>query len=125
MRINFKVIPNKNTKTLSVLHSINRILESTKTIDPTTCIVANDKDGNKMVYTGRSPMPSNKEEATAFINQFVQEPRMTARNKLVGLTMKSNTNFRAIKNSPAVHQGLNKLPKIFLTPNYLLVVTPV
>ena len=39
--------------------------------------------------------------------------------------MKSNTNFRAIKKSHAVQQGLNEFPKIFLTPNYLLVVTPV
>ena len=71
-------------------------------------------------------MPSNKEDATAYINQFVQEPRMLARNELVGLiTMKSNTNFRAIKKSHAVQQGLNKFPKICLTPNYLSVVTPV
>ena len=120
------MIPDKNAKTLSVLNSMNRILNSTKVIDPTTCIVANDKDGNEIVYTGRSPMPSNREEATAFINQFVQEPRMTARNELVGLiTMQLNTNFRAIKKSLAVQQGLNKPPKKFITPKYLSVVTPV
>jgi predicted solute-binding protein len=42
-RINFKVIPNKNTKTLSVLNSIHRILAATKAIDPTTGIIATDK----------------------------------------------------------------------------------
>jgi hypothetical protein len=125
-RINFKVIPDKNTKTLSVLNSINRILESTKAIDPTTCIVANDKNGNEIVYTGQLHLPSNKEEATAYINQFIQEPKMSARNELVGLiTLKSNTNFRAIKKRHAVQQGLNEFPKIFLTLNYLSVVTPV
>jgi hypothetical protein len=111
---------------LSVLNSINRILESTKTIDPTTCLVAKDKNGHEIVYTGQLQLPPSKDEATAYINQFVQEPRMSARNELIGLiTLKSNTNFRAIKKSHAVQQGLNEFPKIFLTPNYLSVVTPV
>jgi hypothetical protein len=51
---------------------------------------------------------------------------MTAQNKLVGLvTMRSNISFRDIKKSQAVKLGLNEQPRIFLTPNYLLVVTPV
>ena len=125
-RINFKVIPDKKTKTLSVLHSILRILAATKTIDSTTRIIAIDKDGNEKEFTGEQQMPSNQEDARAFINQFVEEPRMTARNELVGLiTMRSYINFRAIKKSSAVQQGLNEYPRIFLTPNYLSVVTPV
>ena len=125
-RINFKVIPDKNTKTLSVLNSILRILAATKATDSTTRIIATDKDGNETEFTGDQPMPSNQDEAREFINQFVEEPRMTARNELVGLiTMRSYTNFRAIKKSPAVQQGLNEYPRIFMTPNYLSVVTPV
>ena len=118
-RINFKVIPNKNTKTLSVINSINRILAATKAIDPTTRIIATDKDGNETEYIGASQpnTPRNQEEARAYINQFVEEPRMTTRSELVGLiTMRSYVNFRAIKKSPAVQQELNKYPRIFLTP---------
>jgi hypothetical protein len=51
---------------------------------------------------------------------------MTTRSELVGLiTMRSSVNFREIKKSPAVQQELNEYPRILLTPNYLLVVTPV
>jgi hypothetical protein len=127
-RINFKVIPDKNTKTISVFHSINRILAATKTIDSTTRIIATDKDGNETEYIGADQpnMPRNQEEVRAYMNQFVEEPRMTTRNELVGLiTMRSYVNFRAIKKSPAVQQELNEYPRIFLTPNYLSVVTPV
>ena len=125
-RINFKVIPEKNAKTLSVLNSIIRIMAATKFIDPTTRIIATDKDGNETEFVGAKLMPTNNEENREFINQFVEEPRITARNELVGLiTMRSDVNFREIKRSNLVKQGLNELPRIFLTPNYLSVVTPV
>jgi hypothetical protein len=106
-RINFKVIPDKNTKTLSVIHSINRILAATKAIDSTTRIIATDKDSNETEYigAGQPNMPRNQVEARAYINQFVEEPRMTTRSELVGLiTMRSYVSFRAIKKSPAVQQ---------------------
>jgi hypothetical protein len=127
-RINFKVIPEKNSKTLSVFNSIRRILAAARETDPSARIVATDKDGNETTFTGERThgFPLNEEDIRTFTNQFVEEPRMTARNELVGLiTMRSNTNFRAIKKSPAVQQGLNEQPRIFLTPNYLSVVTPV
>ena len=126
-RINFKVIPDKNTKTLSVIHSINRILAATKAIDSTTRIIATDKDGNETEYigAGQADMPRDQDEARMYINQFIEEPRMTKRSELVGLiTMRSYVNFRAIKKSPAAQQELNEYPRIFVTPNYLSVVTP-
>ena len=125
-RINFKVIPEKNAKTLSVLNSIIRIMAATKFADPTTRIIATDKNGNETEFAGAKSMPTNNEENREFINQFVEEPRITARNELVGLiTMRSEVNFREIKRSNQVKQGLNEQPRIFLTPNYLSVVTPV
>ena len=104
-RINFKVIPDKNTKTLSALHSICRILAATKEIDPRTCIVSKDKNGIETYFTGNGNdnIPSHPDDIKDFINVFVEEPRMTSRNELVGLiTMRSDINFRAIKKSPAV-----------------------
>ena len=125
-RINFKVIHEKNSKTLSVLNSIIRIMAATKFIDPTTRIIATDKDGNETEFAGAKSMPPNNAETREFINQFVEEPRITVRNELIGLiTMRSDINFREIKRSNIVKQGLNKQPRIFLTPNYLSVVTPV
>jgi hypothetical protein len=99
------VIPDKITKTLSALHSIQRILAATKAIDPTTFIVAKDKQGNEIYFTGErtQDIPSHTDNIKDFVNLFVEEPRMTARNELVGLiTMRLNTNFRAIKKSQAV-----------------------
>jgi hypothetical protein len=55
-RINFKVIPNKNTKTLSVLYSIIRILAAMKAINWTTRILATDKDRNETDFKGEQPM---------------------------------------------------------------------
>jgi hypothetical protein len=127
-RINFKVIPDKNTKTLSALHSIRRILAATKAIDPRTCIVATDEKGTETYFTGNGTdnIPSHPDDIKDFLKVFVEEPRMTARNELVGLiTLRSDINFRAIKKSSAVQQELNEFPRIFLTPNYLSVVTPV
>ena len=125
-RINFKVVPEKNSKTLSVAHSIIRILRATKAIDPTTRIIATDKDGNETKFTGDQTLPSNNDDAKEFINQFVEEPRITTRNELVGLiTMRSEVNFRNIKRTPILKQELNEQPRIFITPNYLSVVTPV
>jgi hypothetical protein len=49
------VIPNKNTKTLSALNSIRRILAATKAINPTTRIIAADKDGNETEFSGDAP----------------------------------------------------------------------
>jgi hypothetical protein len=102
-RINFKVIPEKNTKTLSVLNSIICIMAATKFAEPTTRIIATDKEDNETKFAGATAMPSNNEENREFINQFVEEPRITAKNKLVGLiTMQSDVNFRDIKRSNVV-----------------------
>jgi hypothetical protein len=120
------VVPEKNSKTLSVINTILRILRATKAINPTTFIIAKDKDGNETAFTGGEVLPSHPDDARDFINWFIKETRMTARNELVGLiTMRSYVNFRAIKESPNVQQELNVQPRIFLTPNYLSVVTPV
>jgi hypothetical protein len=125
-RINFKVIPEKNAKTLSVLNSIIRIMAATKFADPTTRIIATDKDGNETEFAGAKSMPTNNEENKEFINQFIEEPRITARNKLVSLiTMRLDVNFREIKRSNLVKQGFNEQPRISLTSNYLSEVTPV
>jgi hypothetical protein len=125
-RINFKVVPEKNSKTLSVLNSITRIMAATKAADPTTRLIATDKNGNETEFDGPKSTPSNNENNREFINQFVDEPRMTARSELVGLiTMRSSINFREIKKNPTVRMILNEQPRIFLAPNYLSVVTPV
>jgi hypothetical protein len=105
-RINIKVVPEKNSKTLSVINSILRILRATKAIDPTTFIIATDKDGNETAFTGGEVLPSHPDDARDFINRFIEEPRMTARNELVGLiTMRSQVNFRAIKKSSTYNKN--------------------
>ena len=113
-RINFKVIPEKNAKSLSVLNSIIRIMAATKFADPTTRIVATDEDDNEIEFAGSRSMPSNNAKTREFINQFVEEPRITARNELVALiTIRSDINFREITRSNLVKQGLNEQPRIF------------
>ena len=95
-RINFKVFPEKNSKTLSVFNSIKRIMAAARTADPTVRIIATDKEGNETEFTGNytRDFPTQEDATREFTNQFVEEPRMTARNELVGLiTMRSNTNF--------------------------------
>jgi hypothetical protein len=58
-RINFKVVPEKNSKTLLVLNCIIRIMAVTKAADPTTQIIATDKDDNEKEFHGATSMPSN------------------------------------------------------------------
>jgi hypothetical protein len=101
-------------------------MAATKLVVPTTrIIIATDKNNNKMEFAKAKSMSPNNAETREFINQFVEELQITARNELVGLiTMRPEVNFCNIMTNPTVKQGLKEQPHTFLTPNYLLVVTP-
>ena len=125
-RINFKVVPQKITKALSVLYNTITILAAIQAADPLARIVVIDHEGNEKAFYGAKTVPPENKETQDFIKQFVEDPRITKRNELVGLfTLRSDISFRDIKKNPTTQQLLNELPRIFLTQNNLAVVTPI
>ena len=125
-RINIKVIPQKITTALSVLYNVIRIMTAIAAADNFARIIAIDHEGNEIEFFGAKTPPPDNKETQDFIKQFIEEPRITNRNELVGLiTLRSEVDFRVIKKHPATQQKLNELPRIFLTQNTLSVVTPV
>ena len=125
-RINFKVVPQKITKALSVLYNVITIMAAIQAADPLARIIVIDHEGNEKTFYGAKTVPPENNETQNFIKQFIEEPRITNRNELVGLfTLRSEVSFRDIKKNPVTQQLLNELPRIFLTQNRLAVVTPV
>ena len=125
-RINFKVVPQKITKALSVLYNTITIMAAIQAADPLARMIAVDHEGNEKTFYGAKTVPPENKETQDFIKQFIEEPRITNRNELVGLfTIRSEISFRDIKKKMTTKQLLNELPRIFLTQNNLSVVTPV
>ena len=125
-RINIKVIPQKITTALSVIYNVIRIMTAISAADNFARIIAIDHEGNEIEFFGAKTPPPDNKDTQEFIKQFIEEPRITNRNELVGLiTLRSEIDLREIKKHPATQQKLNELPRIFLTQNTLSEVTPV
>ena len=125
-RINIKVIPQKITTALSVIYNVIRIMTAISAADNFARIIAIDHEGNEIEFFGAKTPPPDNKDTQEFIKQFIEEPRITNRNELVGLiTLRSEVALREIKKHPATQQKLNELPRIFLTQNTLSEVTPV
>ena len=69
--------------------------------------------------------PKNTEANIAYTNQCIDQAKMNKSNQLVGLiVLRSDISFKDIKRHQLTQKGLNDLPRIFLVPNFLDVVTP-
>ena len=124
-RINFKVIPTKAIKNLSVPDSISRIIASLKAADKSARFIATDEHGNEIEFHGHGDITKNRVVNQDYVNQFVEQPKINKSNELVGLViLRSDTNFDEIKKNQLSKRELNEVPRIFLTANYLDVVTP-
>lgn len=124
-RVNFKVIPNRDIKTISVSHSICRIVAAIKASDKNARIIATNEEENEIEFHGAKDLKGNNEASQDHVKQFIQEPRMNKSNHLVGLIiLRSEMEFKDIKKHHATQKGLNDNPRIFLSVNQLDVVTP-
>ncbi|WP_317201739.1 hypothetical protein [Janthinobacterium sp.] len=124
-RINFKVIPTKETKTISIPHSICRIVTSLQAADKTARIIAVDEHENEIEFKGSEDLQKNTDANVDYVNQFLDQPKNTKSNQLVGLIiLRSDKSFSEIKKHQLTQNGLNTVPRIYLTANYLDVVTP-
>ena len=124
-RINFKVIPTKEIKTFSVPNSICRIVASLKAADKTARLIAVDEHDNEIEFKGATDLQKNNEANVDYVNQFIDEPKKTKSNQLVGLIiLRSEKSFKEIKKNQLTQNGLNAVPRIYLTANYLDVVNP-
>ena len=124
-RVNFKVIPTRAIKNLSVPDSISRIIASIKTADKSARLIATDERGNEIEFHGGEDITKNRVANQDYVNQFIEQPKINKSNELTGLIiLRSNATFDDIKKNQLSKRELNEEPRIFLTANYLTVVTP-
>ena len=124
-RINFKVIPSREIKTISVPLSICRIIAAIKAADKTARLISADDNANEIEFTGSANLQKDTEGNIEYVNLFIEQPKMNKSNQLVGLVvLRSDTKFGDIKKHQLTQKGLNEYPRIFLTANNLDVITP-
>ena len=124
-RINFKVIPTREIKTVSVPHSICRIVNALKATDKTARLIAADENGNEIEFNGTKDLQNNTEANRDYVDKFIDEPKVNRSNQLVGLiVLRSDVELKAIKKNQVTQKLLNESPNIYLTANFLDVVTP-
>ena len=125
IRINFKVIPTKAIKNLSVPDSISRIIASIKAADKSARLIATDEHGNEIEFHGGADITKDRGVNQDYVNQFIEQPKINKSNELTGLViLRSEAPFEDIKKNQISKRELNEEPRIFLTANYLNVVTP-
>ena len=124
-RINYKVIPTKDLKTISVPNSICRIIAAIKEADKNARIITVDEYDNEAEFHGSTDLQKNINDNQEYVNKFTQEPRINKSNQLVGLIiLRSELTFKEVKKHQVTQKKLNDNPRIFLTVNQLDVVTP-
>ena len=124
-RINFRVIPTRDLKTISVHQSICRILSAVKAADKNARLIATNEEGDEIELHGSTDLTGNTAANQETVNQFIEKPKINKSNQLTGLiVLRSDTNYKEIKKNQLTQKILNDNPRIFLTANYLDVVTP-
>ena len=124
-RINFKVIPTREIKTISVPQSICRIVNALKAADKNARLIAADENGNEIEFKGTKDLQNNTEANRDYVDKFIDEPKVNRSNQLTGLiVLRSEIGLKIIKKNQVTQKLLNESPSIYLTANYLDVVTP-
>ena len=79
-RINFRVIPTRDLKTISVYESICRIIAAIKAADPNARLTACYENGDEIELHGSKDLKGNAEDNQATVNQFIEEPKINKSN---------------------------------------------